>query len=74
MIGILLALVVLGFLALVLVRTLKFTPKPQPAVSQESVDMDQDAVIAALEGCGEKAYKIGCVVKTGGDGERLVLK
>ena len=35
---------------------------------------EADAVIAALTGCGEKAYKIGCVVKTGEDGERLVLK
>ena len=40
-----------------------------------SVTADQaDAVIAALEGCGEKAYKIGAVVKTGEDGERLVLR
>ena len=35
---------------------------------------EADAVIAALESCGEKAYKIGCVAKTGEDGERLVLK
>ena len=35
---------------------------------------EADSVIAALTGCGEKAYKIGCVVKTGEDGERLVLK
>jgi len=35
---------------------------------------EADAVIAALENCGEKAYKIGCVAKTGEDGERLVLK
>ena len=35
---------------------------------------EADAVIAALEGCGEKAYKIGCVKQTGEDGERLVLK
>ena len=35
---------------------------------------EADAVIAALEACGEKAYKIGCVAKTGEDGERLVLK
>ena len=48
MIGILIALVVLGFLALVLVRTLKFTPKAQPPVSQESVDIDKDAVVSAL--------------------------
>ena len=31
-------------------------------------------VVAALTACGEKAYKIGKVVKTGEDGERLVLK
>ena len=40
----------------------------------EAVFAEADAVIAALEGCGEKAYKIGSVIKTGEDGERLVLK
>ena len=35
---------------------------------------EADTVIATLEACGEKAYKIGCVAKTGEDGERLVLK
>ena len=48
MIGILIGLIVLAFLAVVLVRTLRFTPKAQPAVSQESVELDQDKVISSL--------------------------
>ena len=32
------------------------------------------ALTLMLTACGEKAYKIGCVAKTGEDGERLVLK
>ena len=35
---------------------------------------EADAVIAALEACGEQAYRIGEVGKTGADGERLVLR
>ena len=35
---------------------------------------EADAVIACLEGCGEKAYKIGTVEAIGEDGERLVLR
>ena len=35
---------------------------------------EADAVIAALEACGEQAYRIGEVGKTGTDGERLVLR
>ena len=48
MIGIAIAVIVLAFLAVVLVRTLKFTPKAQPECSQESVKLDQDAVVSAL--------------------------
>ena len=48
MIGIVIALIVLAFLALVLIRTLRFTPKAQPKCSQESVDLDQEQVISAL--------------------------
>ena len=35
---------------------------------------ESDAVIAALTACGESAYRIGEVGKTGEDGERLVLR
>ncbi len=35
---------------------------------------EADAVIAALEACGEQAYRIGVVGRTGEDGERLVLR
>ncbi len=35
---------------------------------------EADAVIAALEACGEQAYRIGAVGRTGEDGERLVLR
>ncbi|MGN0758387.1 MAG: phosphoribosylformylglycinamidine cyclo-ligase [Candidatus Ventricola sp.] len=35
---------------------------------------EADAVIAALTVCGESAYRIGEVGKTGEDGERLVLR
>ena len=48
MIGIAIAVILLAFLAVVLVRTLKFTPKDQPECSQESVELNQDAVVHAL--------------------------
>ena len=48
MIGIAIAVIILAFLATVLIRTLKFTPKAQPVCSQESVELNQDAVIHAL--------------------------
>ena len=48
MIGMIIGLVVLAFVAVVLIRTLKFTPKAQPNCSQESVAVDQEAVISAL--------------------------
>ena len=35
---------------------------------------EADAVIAALTACGESAYRIGEVGRTGEDGERLVLR
>ena len=52
-------LLVLGFFALVLIRTLKFTPKNQPTSSQEPVALDQDAVIhdlAELVRCKTVSY------------------
>ena len=39
---------VLGFFAVILIRTLAFTPKAQPAVSDELADFDKDAAISAL--------------------------
>ncbi len=36
-------------LAVLLIRTLLFTPKPQPALSQETVTVDGDAATAALQ-------------------------
>ncbi len=37
------------FLAVLLIRTLLFTPKAQPALSEESVQVDADAATAALQ-------------------------
>ena len=42
-IGILAALI-----AVILVRTLRFTPKPQPALSEATVEFDKDAAVEAL--------------------------
>jgi len=39
---------VLGFLAVVLIRTLMFKPKAQPAVSDEPADFDKNTAISAL--------------------------
>ena len=48
MVGTIIAFVILTFLTLVLVRTLKFVPKDQPACSQETVSVNQEEVISAL--------------------------
>ena len=37
-----------GFLAVILFRTLTFTPKAQPAVSDEKVEFNRDAAVSAL--------------------------
>ena len=37
-----------AFIAVILVRTLRFTPKPQPDLSQETVEFDRDAAVDAL--------------------------
>ncbi len=47
MAGIILGIVA-AFVAVILVRTLRFTPKAQPVTSQEAVSYDQDAAIDAL--------------------------
>ena len=48
MIGIVIAALIVVFLAVVTVRTLRFTPKPQPRLSQEEVSFDRDAAVDAL--------------------------
>ena len=48
MICIVIAALVVVFLAVVTVRTLRFTPKPQPQLSQEEVSFDRDAAVDAL--------------------------
>lgn len=48
MIGIVIAALIVVFLAVVTVRTLRFTPKPQPQLSQEEVSFDRDAAVDAL--------------------------
>lgn len=48
MIGIVIAALIVVFLAVVTVRTLRFTPKPQPQLSQEKVSFDRDAAVDAL--------------------------
>ena len=48
MFGIVIAALIVVFLAVVTVRTLRFTPKPQPALSQEEVRFDRNATVDAL--------------------------
>ena len=48
MIGIVIAAVIAAFLAVITIRTLRFTPKPQPALSQEEIRFDRDAAVDAL--------------------------
>ena len=40
--------IVCALLAVILIRTLRFTPKPQPAVSMEPADFDKNAAVDAL--------------------------
>lgn len=48
MIGYLIAGIIVLFLAVVLIRTAAFKPKPQPAASDEPVKIDHNAVVSAL--------------------------
>jgi len=48
MIGYLVLFLVVLFVAVVAVRTIRFTPKPQPAVSEEVFDFDKNAAVDAL--------------------------
>ena len=46
--GYLILALVAVFVAVVAIRTIRFTPKPQPPVSQEEVSFDRDAAVQAL--------------------------
>ena len=48
MVGILILVVILAFVAVIAIRTLRFTPKPQPAVSNETYELDEAAIVDAL--------------------------
>ena len=48
MLGSIIAGIVCALLAVILVRTLRFTPKAQPPVSDEPADFDKDAAVDAL--------------------------
>ena len=49
MIGIVILLLVLGLIAVLVVRALLFTPKPQPETSCESISFDKEAAVSALQ-------------------------
>ena len=46
--GIILGIIVL-LLAVIIIRTIRFTPKPQPQLSDEEVAFDKDAAVSALQ-------------------------
>ena len=48
MIGYLILLLAVLFIAVIAIRTIRFTPKPQPAVSEETYDFDKEAAVDAL--------------------------
>ena len=48
MIGYIILGIIALFLAVVLIRTARFTPKAQPPISEEPVDFDKDAAVDAL--------------------------
>ena len=48
MLGYLILAVIVAFVAVVLVRTLQFTPKPQPKTDKAPVEFDKDAAVASL--------------------------
>ena len=48
MLGYLILGLLLAFAAVIAVRTIRFTPKSQPAVSEESFDFDKEAAVDAL--------------------------
>ena len=48
MIGYWILAVLIAFIAVVAVRTIRFRPKPQPAVTKEEIAFDQDAAVDSL--------------------------
>jgi carboxypeptidase PM20D1 len=48
MIGYVLLAIAVVFIAVIAVRTIRFTPKAQPALSQETYDFDKEAAVDAL--------------------------
>ena len=49
MIGLILLGILLVFLAVLVIRALMFTPKPQPAVDETPAEFDKDAAVTALQ-------------------------
>ncbi len=49
MIGYIVLALILAFAAVIAIRTIRFTPKPQPQLSQETLDFDKDAAVDALQ-------------------------
>ena len=49
MIGIVILILVLAFVAVLLIRTLNFKPKPGPAVSDEEIVFDKDKAVSSLQ-------------------------
>ena len=49
MVGLIILGIVLVFIAVIALRTLRFTPKPQPVLSDEEVVFDKDAAVSALQ-------------------------
>ena len=49
MIGYMLLAVVAAFAAVIIFRTIRFTPKPQPEISQETYDFNKEAAVDALQ-------------------------
>lgn len=48
MIGYLILAVLVAFIAVVAVRTIRFRPKPQPEVTKEEIAFDRDAAVDSL--------------------------
>ena len=49
MIGLIIIGIILVFLAVLVIRALMFTPKPQPAIDETPVEFDKDAAVTALQ-------------------------
>ena len=48
MVGCLILFLAVLFVAVIAIRTIRFTPKPQPGVSEETYDFDKEAAVDAL--------------------------